>query len=81
MKSEIKARIGDYVTVKLLGEKDARQGVFVGENEGGNPVVRGVLEDFVGEGDPVVVPDKNLVMWVEVALHVKKVRAELGIDE
>ncbi|MEK7496544.1 MAG: hypothetical protein AAB657_01420 [Patescibacteria group bacterium] len=58
-----KAKLGDYVTAKLVGENDCRQGVFIKDNGDGTIIVKGELDEYLCEGsnNVGVVPDKNLL--------------------
>jgi hypothetical protein len=78
--SENKARIGDYVTAKVVGKDDCRQGVFFQEQGNGTITVKGVLADYTCESGPAVVADKN-VFRPETRQHIQAVRRQLGLGQ
>lgn len=66
------AQIGDYVTAKLEGQDDCRQGVLVSSIDGKH-LVAGELETYICEGSMTVVADEDIFL-PETRVHVAKIR-------
>jgi hypothetical protein len=72
------AEVGSYVTGKLKGVEDCRQGVLTVVKKNGTSIVMGELGRYICEGDLVGVPDKNIFL-PETKAHLLKVRRQLGL--
>ena len=71
------AQIGDFVTARLLGKKDCRQGMLV-EIRCGVAIVQGMAEIYECEPEMTVVPDENI--WLPtVAGWLEDERKRLGL--
>lgn len=68
-------KLGAYVTVKLLGKAEYRQGVLVSLNKH-RALVQGQNRIYRCEPDVVVVPDRNL--WGDAVGHALDVRRDLA---
>lgn len=69
------AKIGDFVTAKLVGKDEPRQGVYWGEGANSTLLIRGETGTFKCEGKLTVVPDKTLAP--ETLQFITAVRADL----
>ncbi len=73
------ARVGDFVTAKLLGRDTSRQGVIIQFKKDGVFIMQGMLSKYTCEDKPILVSDNNLNP--ETLEFVKNLRKELGIEE
>lgn len=67
------AKIGDYVTGKLVGKNDCRQGVLIRTIGTSSVLIRGESGDYICDSSVCIVPDKNIILKTTME-HVKRVR-------
>ncbi len=71
-------QLGDYVTAKLAGKEESRQGVYVEDYNGTLVEVRGQLGTYVCEkAHMTTVPDTNL--FPDTLAFVRYIRKDLNL--